>query len=131
MKKGVKIGILIGSIGVLGTIGYLSYKRIKQIKESRKRKENESNNTPDSNSSSETNTTKPKSKLVLSIYRSTPFKNRTEGNAFRKWVNDNYPKFAKDIDLDVTGEYNNDWIRTAYAKYGDAYMRSNIYGTKF
>ncbi|MEN8882724.1 MAG: hypothetical protein ABF244_00625 [Flavobacteriaceae bacterium] len=126
MKKGVKIGILIGSIGVLGTIGYLAYNRIKKSKEIKKK--NESNNTPNSTSSSETNTTKPKSKLVLSIYRNTPFKNKTEGNAFRNWVNDTYPKFAKEIDLDRTGEYNNDWIRTAYAKYGDAYLSNQLYG---
>lgn len=45
----------------------------------------------------------------------TPFTSRAEGNAFRGWVNDNYPAIAKEIDLDRTGQYNNCWIRESYA----------------
>jgi hypothetical protein len=55
-------------------------------------------------------------------YPSTPFKNRSEGNDFRKWVNDNYSSIAKKIDggtgkkdgLDRTGSYDNCYIREAY-----------------
>jgi len=54
----------------------------------------------------------------------TPFTNTTEGNAFRGWVNDNYPAYAQEIDLDRTGEYDNSYIRKAYAKYGVDYQES-------
>jgi len=48
-------------------------------------------------------------------YPNTPFENRSQGNDFRKWVNDNYSSVAKEIDLDRTGDYNNCYIRKAYA----------------
>jgi hypothetical protein len=51
----------------------------------------------------------------------TPFTSNEEGNAFRGWVNDNYPDYAKQIDLDRTGSYNNSYIKKAWAKYGSAY----------
>jgi len=51
----------------------------------------------------------------------TPFKNKTEGNAFRGWVNDNYSDYARSIKLDRTGNYNNPTIQKAWAKYGSAY----------
>ena len=51
----------------------------------------------------------------------TPFKNKEEGNAFRKWVNEKYPEYAKSIDLDKTGRFDNNTIRTAWAKYGNEY----------
>lgn len=126
MKKVAKIGILVGTIGVLGTIGYLVYNRIKKSNDLRKKTETDSEN----ELSNESNPTKPKSKLVLGIYKSTPFKNQTQGNLFREWVNDNYPKYAKEIDLDRKGAYNNDYIQTAYAKYGDEFMKKSLYGSK-
>lgn len=51
-----------------------------------------------------------------------PFQNTTEGNAFRSWVNDNYPEYAREIDLDRTGSYNNSYIKKAWAKYGAEYQ---------
>lgn len=54
----------------------------------------------------------------------TPFTNNTEGNAFRGWINDNYPTYARQIDLDRTGAYDNDYIRKAWAKYGAEYQQS-------
>lgn len=50
-----------------------------------------------------------------------PFKNREEGDKFRGWINDNYPKFAKQIDLDRSGSYNNDYIKKAWETYGKEY----------
>jgi len=52
----------------------------------------------------------------------TPFKNTTEGNKFRQWINDTYPSYAENIDLDPTGEYDNSYIRKAWAKYGKEYQ---------
>jgi hypothetical protein len=55
----------------------------------------------------------------------TPFKNEAEGNKFRAWVNDNYPKYAKEIDLDRTGAFNNSYIRKAWLKYGTLYQKAS------
>jgi len=53
----------------------------------------------------------------------TPFTNSEEGNKFRAWVNDNYPDYAKEIDLDrVNSKYDNSTIRKAWAKYGKEYQ---------
>jgi hypothetical protein len=59
----------------------------------------------------------------------TPFTNTTEGNAFRAWVNDNYPAYAQEIDLDRTGQYDNSYIRKAYVKYGAVYQQALSNGT--
>ena len=58
------------------------------------------------------------------VYPETPFKNTTEGNAFRQWVNDNHTDYAKSIKLDPTGKYNNAFIRKAYQKYGTEYSKA-------
>lgn len=44
---------------------------------------------------------------------STPFFNKEQGDKFRKWVNQYYPKYAKSIDLDPSGDFNNIWIKKA------------------
>ncbi len=68
----------------------------------------------------------PKPTIVLNpeINIPTGFKNSTEGNKFRAWVNDNYPDYAKSITLDRTGPYNNSYIKKAFAKYGNEYFNS-------
>lgn len=45
---------------------------------------------------------------------SQPFKNKKEGNKFRRWVNDEHPDVAKEVDLDRSGAYNNSYILKAY-----------------
>jgi hypothetical protein len=60
-----------------------------------------------------------KSKLK---YGSTPFKNGKEGDAFRNYINDEWPNIAKGIDLDRSQPqlYNNVYIQFAYNyKVGD------------
>jgi hypothetical protein len=59
----------------------------------------------------------------------TPFKSTTEGNAFRAWINDNYPAYAQEINLDRTGAYDNAYIRKAYVKYGAVYQQALSNGT--
>lgn len=54
----------------------------------------------------------------------TPFKDAAEGNAFRAWVNKNYPDKAKSWKLDPIGSYNNQNIRKAYAELGSTYLKS-------
>ena len=112
MKKGLKIAVLLGTIGVIGTVSYLVYKKFRPNLDEGQNESNESNSKPKQPASSVTTTDKPKS---------TPFKNKTEGDSFRAWVNETYPKYAKSIDLDKSGSYNNAYIRKAYAKYGAEY----------
>jgi hypothetical protein len=51
-----------------------------------------------------------------------PFKNTEEGNAFRQWVNNTHPDYAKEIDLDKEGSYNNSYVAKAWNKYGGEYQ---------
>lgn len=69
----------------------------------------------DSSSSSSSSTT----------LSATPFKNKTEGDAFRLWMSKKYPSFRYNGDkLDLTGGYDNAFIRKAFQLYGDEYMSS-------
>lgn len=43
-----------------------------------------------------------------------PFKNKTEGNEFREWMNKWYPKTSKKLDLDTSGSFNNSYITKAW-----------------
>jgi hypothetical protein len=60
---------------------------------------------------------------------SSPFANKAEGDAFRGWVNDNYPDYAKEIDLDRSGSHTNSFIMKAWTKYGQAYQQAKGAGT--
>jgi hypothetical protein len=57
-----------------------------------------------------------------------PFKDNTEGNAFRKWVNEKDPTYSKSIDLSSSSSakdgYKNDYIKKAWEKYGEEYAKS-------
>jgi len=54
-----------------------------------------------------------------------PFTNADDGNKFRAWVNDTYPNYAKQIDLDSEGSYDNKYIRKAWDKLGDKYLAAS------
>lgn len=58
-----------------------------------------------------------------------PFKNTEEGNAFRQWVNNTHPDYAKEIDLDKEGSYNNSYVAKAWNKYGKDYKDQQDYLT--
>lgn len=64
-----------------------------------------------------TKTTTPDQNPTLNV----PFKNSTEGNRFREWVNDTYPQYAKSISLDRKGSHTNSYILKAWDKYGKEY----------
>lgn len=77
------------------------------------------------------NTTMPRStsrvetKPLINIIKEPPklpFKDKTEGNKFRNWVNDKYPAYAKEIDLSRSGSYNNEYIKKAWGRYGQEYL---------
>jgi len=44
----------------------------------------------------------------------TPFRNKKQGNDFRKWVNEKHPEVANRIDLDEIGSYKNAYILRAW-----------------
>jgi hypothetical protein len=50
-----------------------------------------------------------------------PFKNKTEGDAFRYWVNTHHSETAKRLDLDMKGSFFNSFITAAYNELKDAY----------
>lgn len=50
-----------------------------------------------------------------------PFQNRDEGNAFRRWVNENHPDWAQQNELSRSGSHTNSYIKKAWAEFGDEY----------
>jgi hypothetical protein len=53
---------------------------------------------------------------------STPFKNKTEGDAFRVWMSSAHPEFRYKNDiLGKSGEYNNSFMKEAYRQYEGEY----------
>ena len=54
----------------------------------------------------------------------TPFKDKTEGNAFRKWMKEKYPDFKDGKEpLSDEGDYNNSTIQKAWKEYGKEYEK--------
>ena len=117
MAKGSNTWIwwTIGGISLLG-LGVGAYIFFKDRKEKNAQAGSETDASPSpSNSSSSSSSSSGSSS------NNTPFKNRTEGNAFRAWVNDNHSDYARSIDLDRTGPFNNPNIQKAWKQYGSAY----------
>jgi hypothetical protein len=60
--------------------------------------------------------------------KATPFTTTIESNAFRKYVNEKDPNFAKAINLDISlssaSSTNNSTIQKAFYKYGEEYLKS-------
>ena len=50
-----------------------------------------------------------------------PFADRTAGDKFRNWINDNHSSYAKEISLDRSGSHTNSYIKKAFAKFGYEY----------
>jgi len=113
MSKGMKIGLSVAAVGITGTIVYMLIKKMKAKKEALLELDDKISQTPVS--------TTPVSTTPTSSVGNTPFTNKTQGNAFRAWINDTYPAYAKGIDLDRTGSYNNSYIKKAWEAYGSAY----------
>lgn len=75
-----------------------------------------------SNNSRENNSNK--SKVKVPEYSATPFKDATEGNEFREWVNKNHTEWAKSNDLDAKGSKDNTYVRKAYQEFSEEYKKS-------
>ena len=55
-----------------------------------------------------------------------PFKNQAEGDAFRRYVNDNHTDWAVANKLDRSGLYNNWYISKAWKEFGSEYATKLI-----
>jgi hypothetical protein len=139
MKKGTKIGLgVAGGILVVGGLIYLFRDQIFPNRQKRKAcKKGKGKWNPKINACI-------KEGEVISENSTNggnPFSNKEEGNKFRKWMNEDYPKVAEaikgngfDTGLDLEGSYDNCHIREAYHKckvkqgdkcnttYGEIYM---------
>jgi hypothetical protein len=127
---------IIGGLIVVGA-GVGAYFLFRPSKEEREKKKlakgKDSDDKSDSNSLGETTpkdnvneaqvTSNAYNSRPRETYPDTPFKNSTEGNVFRKWINDTYPDYAKAIDLDPSGSHNNAYIRKAWQKYGTEFEK--------
>lgn len=114
MNRAVKIAIGIASVGVTATIAYLIIKKIQDSRDAEKGNEGGEVTPPANAGSGDDNSNKP-----------TPFKNKAQGDAFRHWVNRYYPSYAKQIDLSLTGDIDNSFMRKAWGKYGETYKKGN------
>ena len=114
MNKAVKIAIGIATIGVTATAGYFIYKAIRDRRNAQLGQEGGEVTPPANAGSGNDNSNK-----------STPFKNKAQGNAFRHWVNRYFPSYAKEIDLSLTGDIDNSFMRKAWGKYGESYKKGN------
>ena len=127
MKKGVKIAIGLATIGIVGVGGYFLWKKVIKPKLD-KNKEKAEGEKEDVKTEEEVRSTNyNKKNNANSSGGKTPFKNATEGNAFRGWINDNYPTYAKSLlgdGLDRTGGFDNRHIRKAWTEYGVEYEQA-------
>jgi len=120
MSKVLKIGLIVAGIGVTGLVAYYVIKAI--------RKRNDGGDAGDEENKESYDTDEEVKQVTSNLatretYPATPFTNDTEGNKFRAWVNDNYPKYASQISLDRTGTFDNSFVRKAYAQYGSQYNK--------
>jgi hypothetical protein len=114
MKKSNWIWWTIGGIATIGLgIGVYAFvkekKRLKALSQS-------------SGQGQSTSTSSPTTSTNTGSSTSSPFANRAEGDAFRAWINDNYPDYARSIDLDRSGSHTNSYILRAWSDYGQIYQ---------
>ena len=114
MNRGLKIAISIATIGIIGTASYLIYKKIKDNRDAERGNEIDAEiDTFEIVQGNENSNIK------------TPFKNKAQGDTFRHWVNRYFPSYAKEIDLSLTGDIDNSFMRKAWGKYGESYKKGN------
>ncbi len=123
MNKILKYTLIFGTLGVTGVLGfylYNKYRRKKMLnqKNTSSSLSNESDlDNPPLNQANNNNVKGSAGNFIPS----TPFTNERSGNLFRGYINDVFPSYAKKIDLDRKGSFNNNFIRKAWAEYGRKY----------
>ena len=58
-------------------------------------------------------------KAVVPELEPAPWADKSQGDTFRKWVNENKPDIAKKYDLDISGPFNNNTMRKVWAVIKD------------
>lgn len=121
--------VIVSLLAIGGGVGYFLWKR----KKDKAKAEEEANAKTEADAKTQQEATKNqssgdvsgtvKSPVSESSTFTFPFKTEAEGNAFRKWVNDKYPSYAKQIKLDVSGKLNS-FVQTAWDKYGKDYNKA-------
>lgn len=114
MNRGLKIAIGIATIGIIGTASYFIYRKIKDNRDAEKGSEGDGDSQPPAVVQGNENSNEK-----------TPFKNKAQSDLFRQFVNRFYPSYAREIDLDLTGDSDNSFMRKAWGKYGEAYKKYN------
>ena len=126
----------IGGVATLG-LGLGIYYFVKGNKDAKKEQEKSNEgSTPTYTPPVITTTTTPTptptpAPVVTPTYtlKATPFTSVEQSNAFRAWVNEKDPAFAKEIDLELnkstTSSMNNDTIQKAWGKYSEVYYTEN------
>ena len=122
-KKLIWIGI--ASALIIGGGAFLFWKN-KKDKEEKRKQEEEEKERQEQEKASQGSYSPPRTIQLPS----TPFTNKTEGDNFRAWVNKKYPSYAKQIDLSLSGDYNNSFIRKAFQQYGTEYIKEGKTATK-
>lgn len=117
MSKGTKIALIIGIVLVVGVGGYFLYQKMKSDGK------DENDDSTDDQKPPEGGEVVIKDISSTSSFDATPFKNKSQGDYFRLWLNRYYPKDAKELDLDKSGPQDNSTIRKAFTKYGVLYKQ--------
>lgn len=120
-RKIIIISSIIVVAGVGGYFGYQWYKNRKKKKE--EGGDSQSTDASTGGSSSDSTSTSASAPAPTKTYSFPSTWTTKEGDAFRQWVNTNYPAWAKDNQLAVSGKLN-DWVDRAYQKYGSIYSAS-------
>jgi hypothetical protein len=111
-KRARTIAVVVSVIAIAGIVGFVLYRRRKAKKAAEQSALTQQTIAP---SVSSAPSAPPPPKFTF------PFKTEAEGNRFRAWVNDNYPMFAKSIQLDRTGKLNK-YVQRAWESYGGEYI---------
>lgn len=114
-----KTKIIIVSVAVVALSATLYFTRKLWMKGGNKEETGLDTNIP-TNEDTKTNTT-----TVANQNFTFPLKTEAEGNAFRAWINDKYPAYAKEIDLDRAGKLNK-FVQKAWDKYGAEYQKATV-----
>jgi len=71
-------------------------------------------------------TVKNKRGLKIDPSAKLPFKNKSEGNVFRNWVNDNHKEWAKKEDLSRSGSHTNKYMKKAWERWAKDYQEAMV-----
>jgi len=118
MNKGGKIGLVVVLFVLLGVGGYYGYQMLYNPKKDED--DEEEIIIPPNNSGSGSGSGSGSRATNYTF----PFKTTDEGNTFRAWINTNYPAYAKEIKLDLTGALNS-YVEKAWIKYGTEYTKKS------